>query len=156
MLLQLFETVLFFWSTSMAARSSLALAHWSHLRKSCCNAPDWSMQSSMNYLEILMLIAALSSHSGKIRENLECISRLVRFSQKSTAKIWEPWFSLILIQDFEFHHFLLISKFSSWTFNHRTRAIISRGLYIFYPILENHFFVFNEVFFSEKYVFIYG
>ena len=27
-----------------------------------------------------------------------------------------------------------------------TRAIITHGLYIFYPIFEVHFFVFNEVF----------
>ena len=38
---------------------------------------------------------------------------------------------------------------------YRTRAIISRGLYIFYPIFEDHFFVFREVF-SENSVFMYG
>ena len=42
----------------------------------------------MNYLEILMLIAALSSHSSKIRENLECI-RIVRFSQGALHRIVE-------------------------------------------------------------------
>ena len=31
-------------------------------------------------------------------------------------------------------------------FIYRTRAIISRGLYIFYPIFKDHFFVFKEVF----------
>ena len=30
-----------------------------------------------------------------------------------------------------------------------TRAIITRGLYIFYPILQDHFFVFKEVFFRK-------
>ena len=30
--------------------------------------------------------------------------------------------------------------------SYRTRAIISRGLYIFYPIFEDYFFVFKEVF----------
>ena len=35
------------------------------------------------------------------------------------------------------------------------RAIISRGLYIFYPIFKDHFFVFEEVF-SENSVLIYG
>ena len=29
---------------------------------------------------------------------------------------------------------------------YRTRAIISRGLYIFYLIFKDHFFVFKEVF----------
>ena len=29
---------------------------------------------------------------------------------------------------------------------YRTRAIIIRGLYIFYPIFEVHFFVFKEFF----------
>ena len=38
---------------------------------------------------------------------------------------------------------------------YRTRAIISRGLYIFYPISKDHFFVFKEVF-SENSVFMYG
>ena len=36
-----------------------------------------------------------------------------------------------------------------------TRAIISLGLYIFYPIFKDHFFVFKEVF-SENSVLIYG
>ena len=31
-------------------------------------------------------------------------------------------------------------------FAYRTRAIISRGLYIFYPISKDHCFVFKEVF----------
>ena len=39
--------------------------------------------------------------------------------------------------------------------NNRTRAIISRGLYIFYPIFKDHFFVFKEVF-SENSVLMYG
>jgi len=39
--------------------------------------------------------------------------------------------------------------------NYRTRAIISRGLYIFYPISKDHFFVFKEVF-SENSVLMYG
>ena len=39
--------------------------------------------------------------------------------------------------------------------NYRVSVIISRGLYTFYPILEDHFFVFKEVF-SENSVFFYG
>ena len=38
---------------------------------------------------------------------------------------------------------------------YHTRAIISRGLYIFYPIFKDHFFVFKEVF-SENSVLMYG
>ena len=38
---------------------------------------------------------------------------------------------------------------------YRTRAIISRGLYIFYPISKDHFFVFKEVL-SENSVLMYG
>ena len=38
---------------------------------------------------------------------------------------------------------------------YRTGAIITRGLFIFYPIFEDHFFVFKEVF-SENSVFMYG
>ena len=39
--------------------------------------------------------------------------------------------------------------------DYRTRAIISRGLYIFYPIFKDIFFVFKEVF-SENSVLMYG
>ena len=38
---------------------------------------------------------------------------------------------------------------------YRTRAIISRGLYIFYTIFKDHFFVFKEGF-SENSVLMYG
>jgi hypothetical protein len=38
---------------------------------------------------------------------------------------------------------------------YRRRAIISHGLYIFYPIFKDHFFVFKEVF-SENSVLMYG
>ena len=38
---------------------------------------------------------------------------------------------------------------------YRKRPIISRGLYIFYPISQDHFFVFKE-FFSENSVLMYG
>ena len=40
-------------------------------------------------------------------------------------------------------------------FRYCTRAIITRGLYIYYPIFEVNFFVFKEVF-SENYVLMYG
>ena len=39
--------------------------------------------------------------------------------------------------------------------SYHTGAIITRNLYIFYPIFEDHFFVFKEVF-SENYVLMYG
>ena len=38
---------------------------------------------------------------------------------------------------------------------YRTRAIITRGLNIFYPLFEDHFFVFKEIF-SENFVLVYG
>jgi hypothetical protein len=38
---------------------------------------------------------------------------------------------------------------------YRTRAIITRGLYIYYPIFEDQFFVFED-FFSENSVLMYG
>ena len=38
---------------------------------------------------------------------------------------------------------------------HRTQAIITRSLYIFYAIFEVHFFVFKEVF-LENSVLMYG
>ena len=41
-----------------------------------------------------------------------------------------------------------ISLFFPWN-PYRTHAIISHGLYIFYPISKDHFFVFQQ-FFSEN------
>ena len=38
---------------------------------------------------------------------------------------------------------------------YRTRAVITRGLYTFYPLFEDHFFVFKE-FFLENSIFMYG
>ena len=59
-----------------------------------------------------------------------------------------PLFSLMLC-NFRKNKYL-------FNFNkYRTRAIISRGLYIFYPIFKDHFFVFKEVF-SENSVLMYG
>ena len=40
-------------------------------------------------------------------------------------------------------------------FMYHMRAIITRGLYIYYPIFQVHFFVFKEVF-SENSVLLYG
>ena len=40
-------------------------------------------------------------------------------------------------------------------YGYRTRAIITRGLYIYYPLFENPLFVFKEVF-SENSVVMYG
>ena len=39
-----------------------------------------------------------------------------------------------------------MGSFSNLKDNYRTLAIISRGLYIFYPISKDNFFVFKEVF----------
>ena len=53
---------------------------------------------------------------------------------------------------------MIISGFSpaiNFQAIYRTRAIISRGLYIFYPIFKDHFFVFKKVF-SENSVLMYG
>ena len=41
---------------------------------------------------------------------------------------------------------MLILTNTECKFTYRTRAIISRGLYIFYPIFEDHFFVFKDLF----------
>ena len=43
------------------------------------------------------------------------------------------------------------------TFHYKycTRAIISRGLYIFYLIFKDHFFVFKEVFFRKLYTYVW-
>ena len=42
-----------------------------------------------------------------------------------------------------------------FSFYYRTRLIITQGLYIFYPIFEDLFFVFKEVF-SQNSVLMYG
>ena len=49
----------------------------------------------------------------------------------------------------------LVTTYLVFLSRYRTRAIISRGLYIFYHILKDHFFVFKEVF-SENSVLMYG
>ena len=41
---------------------------------------------------------------------------------------------------------LIIKSVLPGSFIYRMRAVISRGLYIFYPISKDHFFVFKEVF----------
>ena len=43
----------------------------------------------------------------------------------------------------------------SFQYDYRTRAIISRGLYIFYPISKDHFFGFKG-FFSDNSFLMYG
>ena len=43
----------------------------------------------------------------------------------------------------------LKGKCIRYFFSYRTRAIISRGLYIFYPIFKDQFFVFKEFFFRK-------
>ena len=50
---------------------------------------------------------------------------------------------------------VLVSPYLQKDYNYRTRAIISRGLYIFYPIFKDHFFVLKEVF-SENSALMYG
>ena len=40
----------------------------------------------------------------------------------------------------------LVALFSAQHNNYRTRAIINRGFYMYYPIFEDYFFVFKEVF----------
>ena len=44
------------------------------------------------------------------------------------------------------YNILASANYESSQIIYRTRAIISRGLYIFYPIFKDHFFVFKEVF----------
>ena len=57
----------------------------------------------------------------------------------------------LIIESIEYRH-----KKNEWVeSNYRTRAIITRGLYIFYPLFEDHFFVFKEGF-SENSVLMYG
>ena len=51
--------------------------------------------------------------------------------------------------------FTMISGDDSVLLIYRPRAIISRGLYIFYPISKDNFFVSKEVF-SENSVLMYG
>ena len=68
-----------------------------------------------------------------IEFTLLCTKLSMCYPQMNNAEIEE-----------QLHHFM-----------YRTRAIISCGLYIFYPISKDHFFVFKE-FFSENSVLMYG
>ena len=51
--------------------------------------------------------------------------------------------------------FIWIGKILSMNSKYRTRAIITRGLYIFYPLFEGQKRFFKEVF-SENSAFMYG
>ena len=44
---------------------------------------------------------------------------------------------------------------ASQKYEYRTRAIISRGLYTFYPLFEDNFFIFKDVF-LENSILMYG
>ena len=63
------------------------------------------------------------------------------------SKVWMTKVVLRYVRS----NFCLLFKYLP---KYRTRAIISRGLYIFYPIFEFHIFVFKEVF-SENSVLLY-
>ena len=71
------------------------------------------------------------------------------------------WFLTLKI-DFENHTLVIFvyscaneHKSNQRIIDYCAGAIISHNLYTFYPILEDHFFAFNEVF-SENSVFMYG
>ena len=79
-------------------------------------------------------------------------------------KIWKSWYKNVALIKFSecYSVVLLIHKGHDSAMYlvvplkvYRTRAIITRGLYIFYPIFEDPFFVFKEVF-SENYILVYG
>ena len=61
----------------------------------------------------------------------------------------------ILFIDAEKKPLLIFTHATKYIVIYRTRAIISRGLYLFCPIFHVHFFVFKEVF-SENSVLMYG
>ena len=50
---------------------------------------------------------------------------------------------LIAVGTYNSMHWMISYMYYSM---YRTRAIITRGLYFFYPIFEDHFFVFKELF----------
>jgi hypothetical protein len=60
----------------------------------------------------------------------------------------------VLIQGLEFS-VTSVLELDGANLIYRTRAIISRGLYIFYPIFKDHFFDFKE-FFPENSVLMYN
>ena len=66
--------------------------------------------------------------------------------------IFDPYVQWPFVKIF---YFLISKSLVLATLQYRTRAIISRGLYISYPISKDPVFVFKEDF-SEKYVHMYG
>ena len=64
--------------------------------------------------------------------------------------IWETqrasWLCKIIICS---SHHLKGNILTAYKNRYHTRAIITRGWYIFYPIFEDHFFVFKEFFFQK-------
>ena len=50
---------------------------------------------------------------------------------------------------------MIFKTYKKWSAIYQIRAIITRGLYIYYPIFEVYFFVYKEVF-SENSVLMNG
>ena len=66
------------------------------------------------------------------------------------------WLDFAIYSGLELHQFEKKTDVNRKCIIHyRMRAIITRGLYIFYPIFKVYFFVFKEVF-SENSVRMYG
>ena len=59
-----------------------------------------------------------------------------------------------MAKKYEMKPLLLIMLFFVQKLNYRTRTIVARDLYIYYPIFEVNFFVFKEFFFTKFYPYV--
>ena len=75
--------------------------------------------------------------------------KLSKIDSAVFSKIYKS--ELEVVDSFE----LRFCKRTSLSLKYRTRAIITRGLYIFYPLFEGQKRFFKEVF-SENFAFMYG
>ena len=87
-----------------------------------------------------------------ILNNTNCMDQTKRAS-KCTETVffkWNIWGIALspLLCPFLLNMFISVTQvleLVDWQNKYRTHAIISRGLYIFYPIFKDHFFVFKTV-----------
>ena len=86
---------------------------------------------------------------GIVLHKLKVLSMYIPFGTlhklRQLHKKCKVWMTKVVLR-YVRSNFCLLFKYLP---KYRTLAIISRGLYIFYPIFEFHIFVFKEVFFRN-------
>ena len=118
---------------------------WSNLRQELFKNSDWRNQMALEFIR----------HSSEIHNKLFLLMNKTenQFSLKATRVKWKITFFMNCVPTklsvLVFKGFVTVLRNIPIKFcriKYRTRAIITRGLYIFYPSFEDHFFDFLEFF----------